>query len=729
MAVSAKLQRLDEIHGDMPELASRTICWTKKDCDKALAIASNQRCTFAATDIETIPFKKKGGKGAQLTDSKPENTRVFALTVVAYSFLLDGQIHSFAFPWQKTKDLKNGLAENFEYIIETIRKINSLSNIRFTLHNGVYDCAWFIFFDMPIANYAYDSMTMFWSRWPDLPKRLDFVSSILLDFYRYWKGNRKSEDYEEYMNYAMSDCESTLCNTIVLIRYMLLDSDMRRNFFYAHMRCLSGLNMSVRGMAVDEVVVDELTVQLVAEAESKLARFRYLIAQPDFNPNSAPQKKRLIYEILGARFRGPKGKYVGKIEDASTGAMALRALRNDHPIFRRVVNSLLDSIKPAKQISNVIKMSRFLAGSTGSRFLTSYDGVGTTTTRLASRAGAIGHGSNAQNIQKKYRRFCRADKGCFLMEVDLSAADDWFIAFESGERKKIDLVRSGKDTHAVNALIFFANWTYDLIVAGKAADDPRVTDPITGIRQITKKLVHGSHYLMAGATLLASAGREAIVAAALEVGYHDAPFWSQDQLVLFCDSLDTKFRNHYPRFQREQAGEISWYHDLRKEVVKTGGFRTAFNYFQRFLSDPRDDSTLRAVAATAGQGGTAGRINMIMDEQVHGFIPRRFRDAENPHIGMEPRRVSDTANGVSIRLQTHDSITYNINPRHRKWESGVSGIFESFSRPVIIKGEQFALKWEADCGIYWADPNGTHKIESVEHVAAYVEKISAAGLL
>lgn len=727
MSINITLPQQDEIHGCLPPIISRTICWSQKACDAAFAMA--QKCTLGATDVETIPYKKPGGKkGAWLGAAKPENTRIYALTVVAYAFLGPDGIHSFAFPMQRGKSITSGLPAEFEYIVETIRKINALPQLRFTMHNGAYDSMWFIYYDMPVANYAYDSMTMFWSRWPDMPRRLDFVSSILLDSYKYWKGDRKSEDYQEYMLYGMGDCENTLLNTIVLMRYCLIDSDMCRNFFRAHFRCLTGIHMSARGMAVDEDVVDELTEQLLIDAQAKLDRFRYLAAMPDFNINSAPQKKVLVYKILGAAYRNTKGKIIKKEEDASTGRLALQSIRNDHPLFRRVINALLDAGKPAKQISNVIKMPRFLAGSTGSRMLTSYDGVGTTTERYSSRASAFGHGSNAQNVQKKYRRFARADRGCFLMEVDLSAADDVFVALESGERKKIDLIRSGLDTHAVNALIFFDDWTYDGIVAGKKAHDPKVVDPITGIRQITKKVVHGCHYLMAGGTLLASAGREAIVAAALANGYESAISWNQDQLIRFCELLDAKFRRHYPRFQREQAGPQSWYYELRREVVSTGGFRTAFNYFQRFTSDPRDDSTLRAVAATAGQAGTAGRINLILDEQVHGYIPLRFRDAGNPHYDRKPNRIGESINGISIRLQTHDSITYNIDPRHPKWEDGVRGIFETFSRPVVVKGEEFCLNWEADVGIYWAQDDGV-QVKTLEDVEYYVEKISAAGLL
>ena len=683
----------------------RLICWTPEDCAKAVEVLSH--AILISNDIETIPFQKK----------KPAP---IAITVNGYSGLMpNGNIYSFAFPFLKGKAIDSGAPDHIETIYETCRVLNDLP-IRFCYQNGVYDCAWLLYYGLPVRNYAYDSMSLWWARFPDLPRRLDFISSVLLDDYQYWKGDRKSTDFTEYMIYCMKDCESTLRNVLKLIELAVHDERMRVNFFHAHMRSLSGLHMSSQGLAVDESVMSEIGASLSVEAVDALKSLRFLVDDPNFNPNSSPQKKDLIYGILGAKLRGPKGRPVKRVEDASAGAIPLRSMRADHPIYRRVADSILGAITPAKQISNVVGIARFQAGSTGSRFLTSYDGVGTTTSRFSSRGSAFGHGGNAQNVRKKFRRFGRADSGCFLLEVDYSAADDVFVGFESREQKKIDLIRSGLDTHSMNALIFFGNWTYDGIVNGKKADDPRVVHPITGVRQITKKVVHGCHYLMAAMTLYINAGREAIVAAAMEAGHEDAGRWSQDQLVAFCDRLVDKFRHHYPRFRLEHDSADSWYRELRAEVVRTGGFYTPFRYFQRFLSDPYDDATLRAVAATAGQAGTAGRINMVLDELSHGYIPRYLRDAENPNFGDRPATVSAGENGVSIRLQTHDSITFNIDPRHRKWEDGFQRVMQSFGRPIIIHGEVVEVGVEADVSIHWAGKEGK-TVRSLEDIHGWLE--------
>lgn len=703
----------------------RTICWTPrelKECEEFM-----REAVLVANDIETIPFKKKKRTKKQIEDGFIPSPPVFCMTVNAYSGVLnDGTIGSYAFPFLNSKSPTSGVPYHIEEIYETSRRINDLP-VRKTYQNGVYDCAWLLYYGLPVRNYAYDSMSMWWSLHPDLPRRLDFISSVLLDDYQYWKGDRKDEDYDKYMNYGMGDTESTLRNTMKLIKLLEDNEPARINFFFAHMRCLSGLGMSAKGIAVDESVMSSIGETLNAEAVKALESLRYLVADSDFNPSSPAQKKHLIYNLLGAPMRTAKGRVAKRIEDASTGAIPLRSMRSDHPIFRRVANGLLDAQTPAKQISNVVGLARFPGGSTGSRFLSSYDGVGTTTTRFSSRGSAFGHGGNGQNIRKKFRRFGRADVDCFYFEADYSAADDVFVAYESQEQKKIDLVLSGLDGHAVNACIFFPNWDYDKIVKGKVEGSPDydlVTHPITGIRQITKKVVHGTHYLMAALTMYNNAGREAIVAAAIQGGFPDAGKWSQGKLVEYCGFMAARFREHYPRFQLEGDSPDSWYRELRREVVTTGGFLTPFRYFQKFLSDPHDDSTLRAVAATAGQAGTAGRINTVLDELAHGFIPKFFRDGPNPSFGDDPRRVGESLNGISIRQQTHDSMGFNVDPRKKGWLRGLQGIIDAFHRPIPIYGRPVHVGVEWEASIFWAGKEGmTSKSQNAEDVIPWLEKM------
>lgn len=636
-----------------------------------------------AEDIETLP-------------------EMVLMNVIGFAGLhADGRIRTYVFTLYRDKHPSSGLMPFAKEIIEACQRINA-SGIPIAFQNGSYDLFWLVRYRMPVANYAYDSMTMAWAAYPELPKRLDFISSIYLDDYVYWKGDRKSDNFLTYLRYNGLDCDRTLHLVIHLISEMIEKPQARMNFWAAHSRVISCLAMSMRGMVADEKRLAEHGVELEAKAVKAEEELRYLVADPAFNHRSPAQRSHLIYVILGAKPRNAKGRYVNRLADASTGQAVLRAIRSESPILRRVVNGIVAAAEPAKQISNVIGIKRAPWG----RCYTAYAGTGTTTTRLSSSESPLTYGTNLQNLRKDYRDWLVADdEDSFLLDVDLSAGDDVFVSFESGDPKKIDLFRSGRDAHAANATIFFPHWEYDSVVAGKNAKDPRVVHPITGIRQISKKLSHGCNYLMAALTLLITAGREAIVGAAKEVGFDQAGVWTQAALAEFCESREELYREAYHRFQR--FGEGSWYMDLQKEVIDTGGFTTPFNYYQRFLGDPYDQSVLRAVAATAGQAGTAGRINMAMDEFVHGIIHPRFRDSENPHYGREALQVSRELNGVSLRLQTHDSFTFNVTRKHPDWREGVSRIFEVMARPVVIRNsqtgglEEFSVRLEAEVGRAW----------------------------
>lgn len=646
--------------------------------------------TLISNDIETIPEMK-------------------LMSVNGYSGLLpSGEIRTYVFPFYADKSPSSGTPIDLALYMKIMTEVNA-SGIPFTYQNGAYDLFWLVRYGMPVKNYAYDSMTMFWSLYPELPKRLDFISSVLLDDYVYWKGDRKSDDQITYLEYNGKDCDRTLRDTCALVDILSTDDRARQNFHDAHLRVLLALGMSLRGMRVDEERLAYHGANLTVEADAALERLRYLVADGDFNPNSPKQKLELLYLKLGARKRNAKGRFVNKIEDASTGAVPMRSMRSEHPIFRRVVNGIMEANEPAKQISNVIGIRRAPWG----RVYTSYNAVRTTTSRFGSSESPITYGTNFQNIRKTYRDWMVAEPGHFLIDIDLSAGDDVFVTYESADPKKIALHRTGRDSHSENATLFFPDWNYDDIVAGKRASDPRIVHPITGIRQITKKLSHGCNYLMAELTLLMTTGREAIVAAAKELGNEDAGIWTQEQLAQFCLTRELLYRNHYTRFQRE--GEHSWYTDLQKEFAATDGFTTPFNYFQRFLGDKRDQNVLRALAATAGQAGTAGRINDVMVELTHGIIRPNFRDAENPHRYHEPRKISRDSHGISMRLQTHDSLTWDVNPEHPRWEEGIMQIFEVMSRPTVIQNkltgdfEVFVVGTEAEVGLAWG--KGLHEIK------------------
>src|SRR3546814_18106511 len=106
-----------------------------------------------------------------------------------------------------------------------------------------------------------------------LPKTLDFVSSILLDDYQYWKDDIKGTDskdqvlgnLERYWRYNALDTRNTLFNTLLLIQLMKLSPQMQRNYNDTFMRNLSAISMSMKGVKADFKQLEENRTQLQSE--------------------------------------------------------------------------------------------------------------------------------------------------------------------------------------------------------------------------------------------------------------------------------------------------------------------------------------------------------------------------------------------------------------------------------------------------------------------------------
>lgn len=694
---------------ELPSNRIRRICESKSDIQ--LAKETLLRTSLIANDVETIPYKRSK------KNAKIEN---FTLTVVSFS-CLEGD---FGFPLQNGYSPTSGIAQNIEDMIYAIRDINA-SGIPHVGQNFSYDAQWYIRFNMPVKNWAYDTMVMFWSRYPELPKTLDFIASILLDDYRYWKSSFKNQSWDYYLEYGMDDTKNTLRICLIMMQWLDEHPWILRNFTHAMLRCYASTKMNAVGAYIDESMLTELEIELRAESEAALDRLRFLIDDSEFNPNSAPQKKELLYGIIGAQPRNTKGRPIKDKAKASTGAVPMRLIKQEGPIQKRIVNAIDDVQKPTKQISNVIKMPHIITPSNKRLFLTFFDGVGTIGTRLASRASPFGHGGNAQNIRKKYRKFVRARPNHFFWEIDFSGADAVYVAYESEEPAMIEVFEKSLDSHAMTAKTLFHQWTYEQLVAGKKAGDPAVIDPITGVRQIGKKISHGANYLMAAYTLLMTATIPTIVGAAIQDGYKDAMHWTIPRLVEYCELLESRYRNGYPRLKR--SGEGSWYMDLQRELVESRRIETIYGFTLPILGDPKAEDTLRVAAAMHGQANTAGRTNAALTELSEGVRTIRFRDGMAPDCSDQARPIDYDKHGVYPLLQVHDSLIFECNALHPNLAEGLHNIERVMTRPFLCKGREFRLGIEGEINLNWAKSEAP--ADSAQDVLSWLDNIDKKTLV
>jgi hypothetical protein len=412
--------------------------------------------------------------------------------------------------------------------------------------------------------------------------------------------------------------------------------------------------------------------------------------------------------VFGVRERNSRGRYVDSSKPRkgpnapSAGAIPLKLVKTEHPLFRFLIDAMQASMEPRDQMSKLVgqwdeETQRVIKGvycPTG-RFRTAFGAAGTETTRFNSKKSDFWDGGNAQNFRTKYKDWLVADPHCLFLDVDYSQSDDVFIGYESNDPDKIAVIESGMDGHAVHGELFFKK-PYAEIVAGKKAKDPAIVHPTRGIRQISKRVVHGTNFQMASMTLFTTMGRYTVVAAAQILGFEDADSWPQERLVALCGSLMSAYRKKYRRLNKKE-----WYGEIERQLKRSGILANAFGITRRFLGDPNDNGTQREATAYIGQSDTAGNMNRTMYEIDFGWIPQTFRDGPNPDANAVPLKMDIWSHGFRFMLQVHDSFLCQVDTRHPKWKEACHNLLHVMERPVIINGHTVRIKTEAEFGLRW----------------------------
>lgn len=675
-----------------------SVCRTLDDCYAAREYLES--CKLVSADIETGNYPPQ-------------------ITCAGYTGLLEsGACHSFVIPFFDPRSDDGCFwpdVDSHAIAASVVRDINESPVIK-TMHNGSYDSSYFIRDQLGMKNWLYDSMVMWWSLYMELPKKLQFVTSVLCDNYQFWKDDIKGDaedsvdtNAERYWRYNALDTYYTLFDTCYLASLLAKNKAMQFNYRDAMLRVFSGLRMSMRGLAVDRERMRFHRRQLTEEMEEATAELRYMLDEPEFNINSSDHKKSLLYDVFGLGERNAKGRFVDPSKDKkgdnapSAGKIPIKMAKSEHPLFKYILDKLDEAQEPRVQLSNIFGYEQDDGKIKGGYYMpigrlrTSLSAVGTETTRFASKKSAFWDGGNLQNIRKDYRDFICADEGMILFDVDYSQSDDVFMAYESQDPDKMAVVESGKDGHAVNGELFF-NQSYEYIVAGKKAHDPEIVHPITGIRQLSKKIVHAANFQMASFTLYVQMGRDAAIAAAKLLGYEGAESFTQEQLVQVCGRLLLSYRKKYKRLTAKE-----YYAEILKQLQETRSITNCFGITRHFLGDPNDNGTQREATAFIGQSATGSNMNRVMYEIDWGYIPQQYRDGPNPHAKEKPLMMSRESHGFGFHLQVHDNFVSQLDTRHSRWKEAAANLLTVMNRPVIIHGRLVSIRAEAELGTHWGN--------------------------
>jgi len=615
-----------------------------------------------------------------------ETTAIY-ISSIQYSCLFkDGRVHTWNVPFINPQK-KDGAHWEEEYeevqVWKHIATINDSPAYKI-MQNGSYDSTYFVVYLVPVRNYVADTLHGWHSIWCEAPKRLDFIASICMDGYQYWKDEGKEDakddtkggkipktvvGLENYWRYGALDTHNTLHSWMFILRVLSKPSlawavenyknEMRQQFGPA-------FAMSMRGVKCNRTLQTYFAIELQTKSDISKEELLCAADNPMYNPNAYMQTQEVIYDVLKLKPYGRKGR--------TTDEKVLMMIKEQNIFADWFIDKLWEVKKPATLVSKYGK-----GVTLHDRFMYKMSAAATETGRYGSKAHDLWIGTNIQNVPYIMRPMLEADEGYVLFDIDYAQSDAYFTAFDLEELTFIETMLSDKDTHCVHAAFFF-KMAYDELETARRAKEPWCVHNQTGVRSITKRIVYGANYEMGAKTLLMTMTRKPVIAAAETLGYKDAATWNDQKLAKLCGAFLAKYFQMYPGLKPALA-------DRLKESAANGNtYKCAFGRTRLFFGNLGDSKVQREYAAFIGQGGTAGNINKALDNIYYRFKDRFGND----------RRLENE--GVQLLFQVHDSIIGQV-PEDRL--DLITDVQDAMNNSCTLHGRTFTVPTEADVGRAW----------------------------
>jgi DNA polymerase I-like protein with 3'-5' exonuclease and polymerase domains len=492
-----------------------------------------------------------------------------------------------------------------------VRRINASAPAKL-FQNGMYDNLYFLRFNVPVNNWLHDTQHMFHSWYSELPKRLDFITAFCVREIRYWKDDSAGSEYN-LMEYNARDCWATLMTYLAM--QLELPQWARTNYLLEFPLVFPCLHMEADGLSLDKNRFEIAKSKAEKELEKHSAKLSAWFGD-GFNPRSPDQCKRVL-KVLG----------MGDVE--SSDAKTMNACAAVHPFNELIVSEILAYREQAKLLSTYLDWDKFW----NERLYYKTNPAGTDTGRLASTESSFWTGLQIQNIPqgKAVKSWICADADWDgLAEGDYAQSEARCVGYLSGCKSLIDLVESDRDYHSWNAHKFFG-------VPYEKVDKP--------LRNLSKRVNHGSNYNMGATVLLETMGPKAVAEARILLKLPAS--WS---LIQVCQHLLNTYASTYPEVKKD------WYDDVKKTIKLTKKLVSPLGWTRYFFADPTASKpALNAAVAHGPQNLSVGIINTVFysiwRDTVYGDLQGRVRLKAQIHDSLLfAYRGSDTPDLVLSRM-------------------------------------------------------------------------------
>lgn len=553
--------------------------------------------TIADTN-EKIHQALKFLEGSYILVADIETSKQNTMTSIAFTPIdSKGQIgHTYCIPfknWAKKSQLETALSVTKTLIEGPSYKV---------FHNGMFDTFHLLRHGMAANNYVWDTEYLWWAWQAELKKSLAFISSVMLPDYYFWKSESEASPLEY-------NCKDTI-NTARIFLKILKEIpawamlNYSKQFPMAHPL----IHSNFEGFACDTEKLSKLKEEATEELAKIESKLRIMSATPNLNINSPIQLSKLLYQVLGA-IKPSRTK-----SKSGTDAITLANISLQHPLIARFTNEILKYRKLAKVYSTYYSV-KLLDG----RILYTLNVDGTESGRLSGNKSTLyandkdNYGLPIQTIPSIARIIFKADEGYLLGEADKSQSEARCTAYLADDSLLIeDLETPGRDFYCYMAFRFF----------GRHIDKK---DPL---RQIVKKIVHGTNYLMQEDTFIDSVGLETMIKLHKIL---DRP--RNESLRAFASYLLGLYKKVYSRVP-------AWWQQTVLTAASSGRVITPDNWVRQVYGDPqRNTEIMRSIIAHKPQHLSVSILNKA-------YI-RCYYELQVPSNGQ-----------FKLKLQNHDSIVF-----------------------------------------------------------------------
>lgn len=484
--------------------------------------------------------------------------------------------------------------EEEAYLTHLLYKLLTHPNAEIIGQNFIYDAQYFLRHFHFVPRFKRDTMLAQHSMFSNMPKGLDFLSSLHCGHHVYWKDESKNWDPKlgerQLWSYNCMDCVRTY--EIDESQQKAIDAwtsgnwpqlrevhDFQQSMFWPVLATMD------RGLRVDNTSKSELSDALAEAIKSREEYLTAVVGHP-LNIKSPKQMTDFFYRELAQK--PIKSRKTG---NPTCDDSALTKLQEREPLLSPIVST----IQELRSLG--VFRSTFLEApvDTDFRMRCSFNIAGTETYRFSSSENAFGSGMNLQNIPSgdeesglpNIRKLFLTDEDQEFFDIDLDSADLRIVVWESDCAEMKAMFAEGKKPYVEVAKEYYRDPTID-------KHHPSY--------KLFKALCHGTNYLGTASGL---SGRIGLLAHEVE-------------------RIQKWYYGKFPEIEK-------WQNDLKAQVTGRRYVENVFGY-RCYVFDRIEGTIFNQMVAWVPQSTVGCLIN-------RGY-----------------RNIHNNCPDVQVLLQVHDSL-------------------------------------------------------------------------